>query len=147
MHFCHISKEVWIILGSLPLYGKEWTESFGIFYILIHHFSSSSILVCVDIYTYLTEKYHVSSNVLSEKSTTMTSRRRFARHSACSTGRASRYIYYLLLSTIYREGHGFITVPDITHVLQTLGEKLAPDETQVQLLRRRRRCCYTSQPN
>lgn len=29
-----------------------------------------------------------------------------------------------------REGHGFITVPDITHVLQTLGEKLAPDETQ-----------------
>ena len=37
---------------------------------------------------------------------------------------------------MYREGHGFITVPDITHVLQTLGEKLAPDETQVQLLRR-----------
>ena len=35
---------------------------------------------------------------------------------------------------MYREGHGFITVPDITHVLQTLGEKLAPDETQVQLL-------------
>ena len=102
---------------------------------------------CVDIYTYLGEKYHVSGNVLSEKSTTMTSRRRFARHSVCSTGRASRYIYYLLLSTIYREGHGFITVPDITHVLQTLGEKLAPDETQVQLLRRRRRCCYTSQPN
>ena len=53
--------------------------------------------MCVDIYTYLTEKYHVSSNVLSEKSTTMTSRRRFARHSACSTGRASRYIYYLLI--------------------------------------------------
>ena len=51
------------------------------------------------------------------------------------------------LSTIYREGHGFITVPDITHVLQTLGEKLAPDETQVQLLRRMRRYCYTSQPN
>ena len=97
MHFCHISKEVWIIVGSLPLKGKEWTESFGIFYILIHHFSSSSILVCVDIYTYLTEKYHVSSNVLSEKSTTMTSRRRFARHSVCSTGRASRYIYYLLI--------------------------------------------------
>ena len=64
---------------------------------MIHHFSSSSILVCVDIYTYLGEKYHVSSNVLSEKSTTMTSRRRFARHSACSTGTSSRYIYYLLI--------------------------------------------------
>ena len=48
---------------------------------------------------------------------------------------------------MYREGHGFITVPDITHVLQTLGEKLAPDETQVQLLRRMRRYCYTSLPN
>ena len=43
---------------------------------------------------------------------------------------------------MYREGHGFITVPDITHVLQTLGEKLAPDETQVQLPRRTRRYCY-----
>ena len=30
-----------------------------------------------------------------------------------------------------REGHGFITVPDLTHVLQTLGEKLSSDETQV----------------
>ena len=30
-----------------------------------------------------------------------------------------------------REGHGFITVPDLTHVLQTLGEKLSPEETQV----------------
>merc|ERR1712066_1026911 len=29
-----------------------------------------------------------------------------------------------------REGHGFITVPDLTHVLQTLGEKLSPEETQ-----------------
>merc|ERR1719347_2390605 len=29
-----------------------------------------------------------------------------------------------------KEGHGFISVPDLTHVLQTLGEKLAPDETQ-----------------
>ena len=30
-----------------------------------------------------------------------------------------------------REGHGFITVPDLTHVLQTLGEKLSSEETQV----------------
>jgi len=29
-----------------------------------------------------------------------------------------------------REGHGFIKVPDLTHVLQTLGEQLAPEETQ-----------------
>jgi len=29
-----------------------------------------------------------------------------------------------------REGHGFITVPDLTHVLQTLGEKLSSEETQ-----------------
>ena len=30
-----------------------------------------------------------------------------------------------------REGHGFIPVPDLTHVLQTLGEKLSAEETQV----------------
>ena len=30
-----------------------------------------------------------------------------------------------------REGHGFIPVPDLTHVLQTLGEKLSSEETQV----------------
>ena len=30
-----------------------------------------------------------------------------------------------------REGHGFITVPDLTHVLQTLGEKLTSEETRV----------------
>merc|ERR1739838_936937 len=29
-----------------------------------------------------------------------------------------------------REGHGFITVPDLTHVLQTLGEKLSSEETR-----------------
>ena len=30
-----------------------------------------------------------------------------------------------------REGHGFITVPDLQEVLQKLGEKLSPEETQV----------------
>ena len=109
------------------------------------HISIEVWIICWQ-FAFIWKKYQVSSNVLSEKSTTMTSRRRSARHSVCSTGRASRYIYYLL-STMYREGHGFITVPDITHVLQTLGEKLAPDETQVQLLRRMRRYCYTSLPN
>ena len=32
-----------------------------------------------------------------------------------------------------REGHGFITVPDLTHVLQTLGERLSSEETQVKI--------------
>ena len=30
-----------------------------------------------------------------------------------------------------REGHGFITVPDLTEVLQKLGEKLSTEECQV----------------
>ena len=30
-----------------------------------------------------------------------------------------------------REGHGFITVPDLTDVLLKLGEKLSPDECEV----------------
>merc|ERR550534_2333441 len=29
-----------------------------------------------------------------------------------------------------KDGHGFIPVPDLQHVLQTLGEKLSADETQ-----------------
>lgn len=33
-----------------------------------------------------------------------------------------------------REGHGFITVPDLTHVLQTLGEKLTSEETRELIL-------------
>ena len=32
-----------------------------------------------------------------------------------------------------REGHGFITVPDLTEVLQKLGEKLSTEECQVSL--------------
>ena len=64
MHFCRISKEVWIICRQ---------------------------------FAFIWEKYQVSSTVLSEKSTTMTSRRRSARHFVCSTGRANRYIYYLLI--------------------------------------------------
>ena len=32
-----------------------------------------------------------------------------------------------------REGHGFITVPDLTEVLLQLGEKLTPDEYEVEI--------------
>ena len=63
------------------------------------HFCRISIevwIICRQ-FAFMREKYQVSRNVLSEKSTTMTSRRRSARHSVCSTGRASRYIYYLLI--------------------------------------------------
>ena len=33
-----------------------------------------------------------------------------------------------------REGHGFITVPDLSEVLQKLGEKLSTEECEVGLL-------------
>merc|ERR1719347_212229 len=33
-----------------------------------------------------------------------------------------------------RENYGFITVHDLTHVMQTLGEKLSPEETQELIL-------------
>ena len=62
----------------------------------LSHINIEVWIICRQ-FAFIWEKYQVSDIVLSERSTTMTSRRRFARHSVCSTGRANRYIYYLLI--------------------------------------------------